>query len=206
MSDIIEQRTDEWYQARLGLIGCSRLADVLAQGKSSQPSATRKNYMMELLIERLTGERKESFTTQEMQRGIDLEDDARVAYELETGNTVIKHGGQMHPLIQGWWGSPDGLVGDDGMIEIKCPNTATHISTLLDSWVDTRYIYQMAGYLEIFDRKWIDFVSYDDRLPVNLSMKIIRFNRSELDIEKVKNGAILFIDDLKSLELELRRR
>jgi len=188
------------------LLGCSRLADVLAQGKSGQPSATRKNYMMELLIERLTGERKESFTTPEMQRGIDLESYARAAYEFETGNTVVEHGGQMHQSIHGWWGSPDGLVGDYGMVEIKCPNTSTHLDTFLHGKIDTRYIYQMAGYLEIFDRKWIDFVSYDDRLPDNLSIKIINFKRSEFDIDKVKNGAILFLKDLNELESELRGR
>lgn len=203
---MMEQRTPEWYQARLGLLGCSRLADVLAQGKSGQPSATRKNYMMELLIERLTGERKESFTTPEMQRGVDLEADARAAYEFETGNTVVEHGGMMHPSIPGWWGSPDGLVGDHGMIEIKCPNTATHLDTFLHAKIDQRYMYQMAGYLEIFGRDWIDFVSYDDRLPDNLSLMICHITKSDLPIDAVRNGSILFLNDLNELERELRGR
>lgn len=205
MSDII-QRSDEWFKSKHGNVGCSRLADVLASGKGGAESLTRKSYMQELLCERLTGERKESYTSKEMQYGIDMEPTARATYEIETGVEVETFYGQMHPTIDRWWGSPDGLVGLDGMIEIKCPNTTTHIDTIMNGTINQRYIYQMSGYLEIFGRQWIDFVSYDGRVPDELQIYIRRFTRAELPLDKCREGVILFLEELNAMEKTLRER
>lgn len=201
MSDVI-QRTDEWRALRCGCVGCSRLGDVLAVGKSG-PSATRRNYMAELLCERLTGKPAEHFTSTAMQWGIDTEPLARAAYEARAGVFTLEVPGMMHPEIDGWWGSPDGLIGEDGGLEIKCPNTATHIETLLTGKINQDYIYQMAGYVEIFGREWWDFMSYDPRLPEHYAVYVRRFMRSELPIAEVKEGVVKFLAELGALQKKL---
>lgn len=200
----MEQRTDEWFAARLGHVGCSRLGDVLASGRSGQPSATRKNYMAELVCERLTGVKAEHFTSKAMDHGTETEPMARAAYEAAHGVMVDEDGGKECPGIPDWWGSPDGLVGEDGGLEIKCPNTATHLETLLTGKINTDYLYQMAGLCYIYDRKWWDFESYDPRLPDHLSTYIVRFMREDLPIEQVKNGVLQFVAELKIMEEQLR--
>jgi len=202
MIDVL-QRTDEWKSLRCGCVGCSRLGDILATGKGGAVSASRKNYMAEVLCERLTGKPAEHFTSAAMQWGIDTEPLARQAYEEKHGVFTLEVSGQMHPDIFGWWGSPDGLVGTDGGLEIKCPNTATHLDTLLTGKINQDYIYQMAGYVEIFGREWWDFVSYDPRLPGKHSMYIRRFRRDELPIAEVKAGVIKFLSELEELQMKL---
>lgn len=199
----MDQRTDDWKKARCGLVGCSRLGDILASGRGGQPSATRKNYMAELLCEQLTGVPAEHFTSSSMQWGIDTEPMARAAYEATRGVFISETGGKMHGVISGWWGSPDGLIDNDGGIEIKCPNTATHIDTLLYGKINSDYIYQMAGYVEIFGREWWDFVSYDPRLPEKYAMYVRRFTKAELPIQEVKDGVIKFIEELNALKISL---
>jgi hypothetical protein len=199
----MEQRTEEWLNKRHGHVGCSRIGAILATGKAGTPSATRKNYMAELICERLTGKRTEHYTSKEMEWGIENEPLARASYEAKTGSMVEEHGGKECESIPDWWGSPDGLVGIDGGIEIKCPNTATHIETLLTGKVAQEYVYQMAGYVKIYDRKWWDFISYDPRLPERLSMFVKRFTRDELPIDQVDTGVLQFIKELKELEEKL---
>jgi hypothetical protein len=200
------QGSKEWIGERIGNLGCSRLGDVLAQGKGGTPSATRKNYIAELLCERLTGNYIEHWQSEEMKRGIEKEGDARAEYEMRTGIEVVQDFGMFHPSIAHWRGSPDGLILKDGMIEVKNPLTATHIDTLLNGTIAIGYIYQMAGYVEIYDREWIDFVSFDDRLPDSLCYYSKRFYREDLPIEKVKEGAISFLSELDSLESRMRAR
>jgi len=202
---MIDQRTEEWAEFRRGFVGCSRLADVLAEGRSG-PSATRRNYMFELLCERLTGKTAEHYTSPEMLRGTELEPIARSEYESLTGQMVTEHGCSRHPTIRGWIGSPDGLIGDDGMIEIRCLNTANHLDVMDKGKVDTRYIYQMAGYVEIFNRQWVDYVGFDDRLPENLRLYVKRFTREELPLDKVRDGVVSFVDELDELEKKWRER
>lgn len=194
------QRTEEWKKLRCGLVGCSRLGDVLANGRGGQPSATRKNYMAELLCEQLTGVPTEHFTSSAMQWGTDTEPLARAAYEGKNGIFIVETIGQKHPEISGWWGSPDGLIDEDGGVEIKCPNTATHLDTILNHRVNTDYLYQMAGYVEIFNREWWDFVSYDPRLPDRLSLYVRRYTRDELPVREVKEGVLKFIEELEELK------
>lgn len=190
-----EQRTAEWYAERLGKVGCSRLADVLATTKTGE-SATRRNYMAELICERLTGQRADSFTSADMQWGIDTEPLAKQAYTLKTWEAITEHGGQEHLTIPGFRGSPDGLIGLDGGIEIKCPKTATHLDTLLNGTIKRDYLLQMAGYVSIFGRDWWDFVSYDPRLPDNLALYVKRFYRADLPVDEVENGVKKFLEEL----------
>ena len=193
-----EQRTAEWFAERLGKVGCSRLSDVLAGDKT----AARRNYMAELICERLTGERTESFTTDAMQWGIDTEPLAIQAYTLETFNQVTEHGGMEHPEIPHFRGSPDGLIIPGGGIEVKCPKTATHLDTLINGTVKKEYVYQMAGYLSIFGGEWWDFVSYDPRLKGH-ELFIKRFLREELPVQEVETGVKRFLEELDEMMKKL---
>jgi len=197
------QGTDEWKEARLGKVSASRLLDITRGPKGYK--AARKNYMAEKACEILTGNWEEMYTTTPMQRGIDLEPMARTAYEVRTGNIVDIHPGMDHPLIKNFWGSPDGLIALDGGFETKCPNTATHISTLSGAKIKPGYILQCQGNMMVFDRKWWDFVSYDDRLPDNLSMFIQRIPRDEVVIAELTIEINLFNADLFALVERLRK-
>jgi putative phage-type endonuclease len=167
----MEQRTEEWFAARIGKVTASRVADVIAKTKSGY-SASRDNYMAQLICERLTGQQGESFTNAAMEWGTQTEPLARSAYENARSLLVKEVGFINHPRIEMSGASPDGLVADDGLVEIKCPNTATHIDTLLSQKVPTKYITQMQWQMLCCQRKWCDFVSFDNRLPENLQLFI----------------------------------
>lgn len=200
----MDQRSVEWLEAKLGKVGCSRLGDVLAISARGEPLQARTDYMMELLCERLTGQFTEHFVSAAMQWGIDNEPDARTEYELHYGVLVEEDGGRAHAGIPDWWCSPDGLVGDDGGVEFKCPNTATHLDTMLNNSIKKQYVYQMAGSVIIYDRKWWDFVSYDPRLPAGLNFYCKRFRREDLPLMEVADGVIKFLDELHQLEEKIR--
>jgi len=191
----MEQRTIDWHTARLGWITGSRIIDIMP-GRSGYKAA-RANYMAEKVTEILTGEPIQSFTSAAMEWGTETEPLARMAYEQYTGNDVEEVGFLAHPQIEKLGGSPDGLVEYDGMIEIKCPNTATHIDTLLNRKIKPDYIYQMQTYLAVTNRKWCDFVSYDPRLPEKQAIFVKRIERDENVI-----ADILFEVDKFSAELE----
>lgn len=169
----IEQGSPEWHALRCGKVTASRVADVIAKTKSG-PSASRATYMGQLIAERLTGVVAESYTNAAMQWGTETEADARAAYEFYTGNTVAEVGFLTHPAIQMSGASPDGLVGDTGLVEIKCPNTATHIETLLSGTVPTKYRTQMMWQMACSTREWCDFVSFDPRMPEHMRLFIKR--------------------------------
>lgn len=157
------QGSPEWFAARLGNVTPSRIIDIMP-GKSGYRAA-RKNYIAQCVCERLTGAREDTYTSPAMQWGTDTEPMARAVYEATMGVIVKEVGYIPHPDIEHFGGSPDGLISDDGMIEVKCPNTATHLDTLLNGTIKLDYLYQMHGYMIINARKWCDFVSYDPRLP-----------------------------------------
>jgi putative phage-type endonuclease len=165
----MEQQTNEWFTARLGKVTASRVADVIAKTKTGY-SASRDNYMAQLICERLTGQKGESFTNAAMEWGTQTEPLARSAYENARSLLVKEVGFINHPRIEMSGASPDGLVADDGLVEIKCPNTATHIDTLLSGKVPTKYITQMQWQMLCCQRKWCDFVSFDNRLPEHLQL------------------------------------
>lgn len=192
---MIVQGSPEWFAARLGKVTASRVADVIAKTKTG-PSASRANYAAELIVERLTGTRSESFTNAAMQWGTDNEPAAREAYEFKTGVWVNQVGFVQHPRIADSGASPDGLIGDDGMIEIKCPNTATHLDTLDSGKPAGKYITQMQWQMACCDRQWCDFVSYDPRLPEELRLFVVRIDRDDDLIESLEAEVVAFLVEL----------
>jgi len=204
----MEQRSAEWFAARLGCVTASRVKDVMASGRGGAPSATRKNYMMELLCERLTGQSGGADLSRNAaaQRGVELEPFACMAYEADKGLMVVETGLVMHPTIAGFGASPDGLVGDDGVLEIKCPNTATHIATMQSERHDPQYEWQMLAQMACTGRAWADFVSYDDRLPEPLQYVCHRFERDFKRIREMESEIKAFLEELSDLEKEMRER
>ncbi|MCL8308904.1 lambda exonuclease family protein [Pseudomonas putida] len=204
----MEQRSAEWFAARLGCVTASRVKDVMASGRGGAPSATRKNYMMELLCERLTGQQSGPDLSNKpaVQRGVELEPFACMAYEADKGLMVVETGLVMHPSISGFGASPDGLVGDDGVLEIKCPNTATHIATMQSERHDPQYEWQMLAQMACTGRAWADFVSYDDRLPEPLQYVCHRFERDFKRIREMEAEIKAFLEELGDLEKEMRER
>ena len=202
---MIEQRSEEWYRQRLGKVTASRVKDVMAKTKTG-PSKSRENYMMELLCQRLTGVVEEGFSSAAMQRGTELEPMARGMYEGERGVLVMECGFVDHPEIAGCGASPDGLVGDDGLIEIKCPNTAQHVEFLRFKEIPSPYQMQMMLQMMCTGRQWCDFVSFDDRLPQELQFACKRFIRAEQqELEQAIEAEVKkFIVELDNLEQELR--
>lgn len=190
------QRSDDWFNARLGCVTASRISDVMAKTKSGY-SASRANYMSQLICERLTGTREENYVNSAMQRGIDLESKARELYILKSFNYEVQEVGFiLHPTIKNAGASPDGLVNQDGLIEIKCPNTATHIQFLKTLTPKREYILQMQWQMACTGRKWCDFVSYDDRLPENLSYKCLRVDYDAKLVEEIEIEVIKFLNEL----------
>jgi len=195
MIEMMDQGSEEWFTIRIGKVTASRVADVIAKTKSGY-SASRDNYMAQLVCERLTGQKAEGFTNAAMQHGTETEPLARAAYEALKDVLVDEVGFVPHPSIQMAGASPDGLVGDDGLLEIKCPNTATHIDTLLSETVPTKYYTQMQFQLACTGREWCDFVSFDNRLPQELQLFVKRVPRDETYIRLMEAEIVQFIAEL----------
>lgn len=202
----MQQRTDEWFSARCGRVTASKVKDVMAKGRGGAPSATRTNYMMQLLCERLTGTREEGFTSAAMARGTELEPLARTAYELFADGEVTETGLILHPRIDGFGASPDGLVGERGLLEIKCPNTAAHIAVIQSGRHDAQYEWQMLAQMACSGREWVDFVSFDDRLPDDLQYVCFRYHRDEARIREMESEVRAFLEELAELEADMRGR
>lgn len=188
----IEQGSEAWKQLRLGRVTASRVADVIAKTKSGY-STSRANYAAQLIAERLTGVPAESYSNAAMAHGTETEPEARGAYEFYQGVTVDQIAFVAHPRIEQAGCSPDGLVGADGLIEIKCPNTATHLETLLGQSVPGKYITQIQFQLACCNRKWCDFVSYDNRMPENMRLFIKRIERNDPAIKELEEEVASFL-------------
>ncbi|MCG9021480.1 YqaJ viral recombinase family protein [Laribacter hongkongensis] len=200
----MEQRTEEWFAARLGKVTASRVADVMTKTKSGY-AASRQNYMAELICQRLTGTQEIRFSNAAMQRGTELEPHARARYIIETGEIVTEVGLIDHPTIAGFGASPDGLVGDTGLIEIKCPNTWTHIETIKTGKPKPEYIKQMQTQMACTGRQWCDFVSYDDRLPDDMQYFCTRIERDDALIAEIETEVSAFLAELEA-EIEYLKR
>jgi putative phage-type endonuclease len=199
------QRTEEWFAARRGKVTASRVIDILP-GKSGY-TAARKNYMAELLCERLTGVSAESYQNAAMQWGTDTEPMARSVYEAVTGRMVKEVGFIPHPYIADFGASPDGVVGDCAMdicIEIKCPNTATHLQTLTTGEIDYKYIVQMHAAMMCTGRWGCDFISYDPRLPEKLAIFIKTVSYSLSVAELIVEEVTKFLGELDAMEKAMR--
>jgi len=193
----VEQRTEEWFAARLGKVTASRVADLVGKTKTGY-SATRDNYMAQLVVERLTQTKAESYTNAAMQWGTDQEPFARAAYEAAQGVMVEEVGFVPHPSIEWAGASPDGLVGDNGLVEIKCPNTATMIETLLSQKVPGKYFIQMQFQLACTGRKWCDYVAFDSRMPAKAQMFVRRVDRDDEYIAHLEEEIAKFLVEVES--------
>lgn len=200
---MIEQRTPEWFEARLGRVTASRVADMMARTKTGY-GASRANYMAELICERLTGKQAERFSSAAMAWGTETEPQARAMFTLTTGLSVEETGFALHPEIADLGASPDGLIGDDGLVEIKAPNTATHIETLLSETVPQKYVLQMQTQLACTGRQWCDFVSFDPRLPDEMQLFIRRVDRDDELIAEIEREARAFLAEIETKMSALR--
>ena len=198
-----EQGTDEWKALRLGRVTGSRVSDVMAKIQKGE-AAGRRNYRAELICEILTGQTAEGYVSKEMQWGTEQEPFARIAYELQQDVTVEKIGFAIHPHIERFGSSPDGLVGDDGLCEIKCPNTATHIDYLLKGTVPADYQLQMLSEMICAERQWCDFVSYDPRLPKNLQLFVRRYHRDEPRMGEIEKMVEIFLSEVDEVISRLK--
>ena len=188
----MEQGTDEWFAARLGKVTASRLSDVAMK----KATAGYQNYKAQLIAERLTGTPPESFSSAAMQWGTEKEPDARAAYSFLHSVEVAEIGFVDHPLIEWAGASPDGLVGIDGLVEIKCPNTATHIATLEGGNVPGKYNLQMQWQMACTERQWCDFASYDPRLPVEMQLHVVRVERDDELIKELEEKTAAFLAEV----------
>lgn len=205
----MEQRSPEWYAARLGKVTASRIADVMARTKTGY-GAYRANYMAELVCERLTGVKAEGYTNAAMQWGIDNEAAAKAAYAFMTDYQVSEMGFMPHPLIPMAGASPDGWVGTgktpDGLIEVKCPNTASHLETLLSEAIDTKYVLQMQFQMACTGTPWCDFVSFDPRLPPEMQLWIRRVHFDAGKVKEIEAEVSTFLAELADKVSALQSR
>ena len=190
----MEQRSPEWFAARLGKVTASRMADVCAKTRSGY-AASRGNYMAELVVERLTGKPTEGFTNAAMQWGTDQEPFARDAYSARTGELVTETGFVPHPRIAMAGASPDGIVGN-GLVEIKAPNTASHIEYLLTPDPPQKYYYQMQWQMACCMADFCDWVSYDPRMPAHLQLLIVRIPRDDDTVRMLEHEVETFLSEL----------
>ena len=185
----ILQRSEDWHSERCGKVTASRVKDLNAKptkGKALNALG------LTILAERVTGVQEEIKPTAAMQWGTDQEPYAIAAYENKTGNFVLGNGVIDHPFIEMFAASPDGLVGEDGQIEVKCPNTTTHLNTLLTGVVPDEHLPQITCQLACTRRQWCDFVSYDPRLEPELQIIIIRIFAKDLDITGLESDVRKF--------------
>lgn len=193
----MEQGTQEWHLARVGKLTASRIGDAIAKTKSGW-SAMRANLMAQLLCERITGQPTDSYVSPAMQWGKDIEPQARAAYSLHLAEDVEQTGFVDHPRIA-WSGcSPDGLVGSVGLVEIKAPNTATHLDTLLSGRFPPQYYPQIQWQLAVCGREWCDAVSFDPRVPEHLRLYVERIPRDDAYIRELEALAEEFLAELQA--------
>jgi putative phage-type endonuclease len=193
----LEQRSDDWHAARLGCVTASRVADIVAKTKSGY-AASRQNYMGQLLSERLTGLPTETFQNAAMRWGTEMEDFGVEAYAHATGLETFEVGFLFHPNLGYAGASPDRLVAPDGLVEIKCPTTVTHIETLLKGEVPERYMIQMQWQMACTDRAWCDFVSFDPRVPEEYQLFIQRVERNSEQIAELEAEVACFLNEIEA--------
>ena len=189
------QGSPEWHAARAGRVTASRISDLMAKTKSGW-GAGRANYMAELVAERLSGVVAEGFSNSAMKHGTETEPHARAAYQFFADAEVTEVGFVIHPAIDLSGCSPDGLVAADGMVEIKCPNTSTHIETLLGAGIPDKYLKQMQWQMRCCERAWCDFVSFDPRLPTRMQLSVTRVARDNNVISEIEHETLIFLKEV----------
>ena len=190
----MEQRTEEWFAARAGKVTASRVADVIAKTKAGY-SASRANYMADLVVERLTGKPAATFSNAAMEWGTEQEPAARAAYSAKTGILVEEVGFIDHPTVAMSGASPDGFA-EEGLVEVKCPNTSTMLEYILDGKPPQKYVTQMQWQMACTGRPWCDFVSFDPRLPERLQLLVVRVPRDDEYIAMLETEVAKFLAEL----------
>jgi putative phage-type endonuclease len=201
----MDQRSESWFRARLGKATASRVSDVVARTKSGY-ATSRANYAAQLVCERLTGVQADGFSSAAMQWGTDQEPDARAAYSFLADVDVEEVGFVDHPALQMAGASPDGLVGHDGLLEIKCPISATHKDTLLNDTIPDKYIVQMQWQIACCGRQWCDYVSYDPRFPEHMRLYVRRIERDNDRIRELEAEVDKFLAEVEADVSRLRQR
>jgi putative phage-type endonuclease len=198
-----EQNSAEWIWARTGRITASRVCDMMATLKRGGEAACRRDYRAQLIAERLTGRAEDHYVSKEMKFGAEQEPFARTAYEIKTENTVDQVGFVFHPRLDFTGASPDGLIGDDGGLELKCPKTATHLAYMMAGTVPEDYQYQMLWNMACAERKWWDFASYDPRMPEKLRIFIVRMPRDEARIDEIEREVLKLNSEVQHICAQL---
>lgn len=200
----IEQGSEAWHLLRLGKCTASRVSDVMAAGKSGE-AVTRRNYRIQLVCERLTGQKEESYSNHHMERGVMLEPVARSLYESLNDVFVDEIAFVDHPSIAMAGASPDGLVGSNGLIEIKCPTAANHIETVLSGKSPAKYYHQMQWQMACMPtRKWVDFISYCPAVGDNLALYVYRVQRDNTYIAEMETAVAAFLNEVSELTNQLK--
>lgn len=201
---MLAQGTEEWRLARVGSLGSSRMADAIARTRTGW-GASRGNLMAELLIERLTGRPTETYQSPAMRWGTETEPEARAEYEFQRDVEIQQVGLVRHPTIRNAHASPDGLVGADGLVEIKCPLTATHLETLLSGDLPAKYWTQVWWQMACTGRQWCDYVSFDPRVPQRMRLYVKRIHRNNDTIAQLEVDARNFLRELDEKLADLER-
>lgn len=202
---MLEQGTPEWLAARAGSLGASQVADALATTKSGW-GASRANVRAQLVRERLTGQATETFCSAAMQRGKDLEPQARAMYEFQTGHDVTELAIVKHPSLIGSHCSPDGLCDDDGMLEIKCCGDARHFEILQGDSPEDRYVKQCLWQMACTGRAWVDLAYFNPDWPAEMQMVIHRIDRNDDDIGAMEGEVETFLKEVATAEAALREQ
>jgi hypothetical protein len=200
----VPQGSDEWHAARLGLATASNFSDILAEARSKgQESASRRNYRLKLVLERLTGRKGPSFESFATRQGTEREPAARLAYEVETGDVVDQRGFVLHDVLEAG-ASPDGLIGDDGGLEIKSPEPSAHLQALRTARVPPEYVAQVQGNLWLCQRRWWRFVSWNPDFPEHLQLVTVHVPRDQAYIDRLASEVTVFLDEVRAELAELR--
>jgi putative phage-type endonuclease len=206
---MINQGTEEWFQQRLGKVTASRISDVIAKTKTGV-STSRQNYLIQLVSERLTGKKTDSFTNKAMEDGVEREPIARKLYESKTNSIVTEVGFFDHPVIKSSGASPDGAVNSEkegkyaGLIEIKCPIETTHTNTLMSKSVPSKYIPQMQWQMACTNARWVDFISFNPNFPEELQVFVKRLNRDDAYIAELEAEVIKFLEEIEQTIIKLK--
>jgi putative phage-type endonuclease len=199
------QQTEGWLLERCGCATASRFSDVMAKIKTGE-AATRRKYRIQIVTERLTNRPTPSYQNAAMMWGTQTEPEARMAYEAERGVIVHETGFIKHPVIAFCGASPDGLIGDDGMLELKCPESTTHMEWMEGGKAPSEHIPQIQGQLAVTGRQWVDFASYDPRFPDGLQLFIVRVMRDDAYIQELEAGVMGFLSEVDSMIVKLLGR
>jgi putative phage-type endonuclease len=206
---MINQGTEEWFQQRLGKVTASRLSDVIAKTKTGL-STSRQNYLIQLVSERLTGKKTESFTNKAMEDGVEREPIARKLYESKTNSIVTEVGFFNHPIIKNSGASPDGAVNAEeegkyaGLIEIKCPLESTHTNTLINKSIPSKYVPQMQWQLACTGARWVDFVSFNPNFPEELQVFVKRLDRDDAYVAELEAEVVKFLEEVEQTIIKLK--